>query len=563
MAPRYFWLAAVALVCIMAAAQFASERLEVQTADEAEHLVAGYSILRAGRFSLNAENPPVAKSLSALPLLWLNPDLPPEPADNWRDENAVSISQPFLYCNRVDADRLLFWGRLPIILMTLLFGIALAAWTRSRFGDIAALVALGLYCFDPNIIAHSRYVTSDSIAAYLYFLAAIAWGEYLMRRRYAWLAAAALFSGLGIGTKFNLLLLPALLLGLSLWYARKQGLRTVVKEFAVYCSIIAVTVWAVYGFEMRTIASDEPVARFLRLSSSQIRTNALLPPAAIALLDPATTTGAGVHWIAQRVPIPAYSLLKGLYRLANHSYWGHPAYLLGRVSSQGWWYYFPVGFLVKTPTGLILLVVLASLGFRRFAPSEGYPLGLLLIPPAVYFAVAMTSSIDIGIRHILPVYLFLFVWAGVAFSRFRGLWRVLAGIGILLVAVESMAVYPHYLAFFNTISGGSRNGPRYLVDSNIDWGQDVLKLKTYMGANGLPSIALEYFGSADLGYYQVAYEPLEVAIRAGRRCRAAISATALEMNPRFAALRKCQPIERVGYSIYIYELNSPECRVEP
>ena len=547
----------------MATAQFTSEWLEVQTADEAVHLVAGYSILRQGRFSLNAEVPPVAKTLSAVPLLWLNPDLPDVPSGSWLDENTVSISLPFLYRNRVGADRLLFWGRLPIILLTPIFGIALAAWTRSRFGDIAALVALGLYCFDPNIIAHSRYVTSDSTAAYFYFLAAIAWGEFLVRRRYGWLVAAALFSGLGICAKFNLLLLPPLFLGLSLWYARKQRIRILVRDFVVYTSIVVVTIWALYGFETRTIASDEPIARFLRLSSTQIRANRLLPPPVIAVIDPVTALGAGVHWIAKNVPIPAYSFLKGIYRLINHSYWGHPGYLLGRVSNDGWWYYFPVGFLVKTPSGLLLLVVLASLVLRRFAHSEGYPLALLLIPAAAYFLVATTSSIDIGIRHILPVYLFLFVWIGVSFSRFRGGWRVLAEIGIFLVVAESMAIYPHYLAFFNTVSGGSRNGPRYLVDSNIDWGQDVLKLKEYMAKNGLPSIALHYFGSADLGYYQIAYQPLEDAIRGGRRCRAAISATALEMNPQFAALRKCEPLERVGYSIYIYELNSPGCPVKP
>jgi len=556
-----FWVLAGLLLGILAAAQITSARLEVQTPDEAVHLVSGYSIWREGRFSLNAENPPVSKLLSAAPLLWLKPDLPREKGDAWQEENSVAISVPFLYRNRLPADRILFWGRVPTMLVTLGFGAALAAWTRYRFGRRAALAALALFCLDPNVVAHGRYVTSDMHGACFYFLAAVAWGEYLVRRRFVFLAAAAVLSAVGICAKFNLVILPVLFLAMTLWHAHAKRQRVAGRtwrDFALYLAILAPVIWALYGFEMRTMASDQPVARFLSLDSGALRATAVLPRPAIALLDPSTPAGTFVHWIAAHVPIPAYSFFKGLYRLFNHSYWGHRGYLLGRVSDRGWWYYFPIAFLVKTPTGTLLLLILAASLGRRLRTGE-YPLGLLLIPPAFYFALSIDSSINIGWRHILPIYAFLFVWAGIAISQVRGARRAIAGLALLLLGCESALIYPDYLAFFNSLSGGSRNGPRYLLDSNIDWGQDVLKLKRYMARQGLPSIALDYFGSADLAYYGVRFEPLAGALRRAERRQAAFSVTQWQWHPEYAWLRRCEPLARVGYSIYIYDLNSPGC----
>ncbi|MFN7997737.1 MAG: glycosyltransferase family 39 protein [Bryobacteraceae bacterium] len=549
-----FWGCAAILLCVMGAVQITSALREVQTADEAVHLVSGYSILRRGAFSLNAENPPVSKVLSALPLLLLNPELPDLKPGDWRDENSVLISAPFLYRNRVPADRLLFYGRLPMILLTLAFGAALAWWAQRRFGTSAALISLFLLCFDPNFIAHGRYVTSDVAGATFYFLATIAWVEFLDSRKRGWLMASAVLSGAGICTKFNLLLLPVLFLVL-VWTEVRNGRQKLAQHFAVYLAVVAATIWTFYGFESKTIASDETVARFLNLPPEQLRASSVLPKPAIAMLDPATGAGRPVRWIASHVPLPGYSFLKGLYRLFNHSYWGHRAYLLGHVSNRGWWYYFPVAFLVKTPTGTLLLLLLTAVVAWRGCPR------FLWVPPAIYFAVCMLSSIDIGQRHILPVYPFLFVLIGTAIARMQGWRRGVAALGIALLAIESLAIYPNYLAFFNWPSGGSRNGPKYLVDSNIDWGQDVRKLKRYVDERRLAPIPLHYFGSADLDYYGIAREPLENALQAGKRRVAAVSVTSLEMEPGLAQLRRCQPADRIGYSIYVYDLFSPACRL--
>ncbi len=541
----------------MAAAEVTSARQEVQTADEAVHLVSGYSILRQSRFSLNAENPPAGKMWSAIPLVWLNPDLPRESGDSWQDENSVTISAPFLYRNRLPADEILFWGRMPTMLLSLAFGAALAVWTRFRFGARAALIALALYCFDPNFIAHGRYVTSDIYGACFFFLGAVTWCEFLLRRRLRWAVAASLFTAVGICSKFNLLLLPVAVVVSTILH-RNARRPLPLRALALYFALIPPVIWACYGFELRIVDSDRPVARFLSLNSTDLARTATLPTPAAALLNPAGSPGKAIHWAAAHVPIPAYSFLKGLYRLYNHSYWGHPAYLLGRVSTQGWWWYFPLALLVKTPTGTLLLLILAAALGRRIWNSA-YPIYFLVMPAALYFAVAMAGRIDIGLRHILPVYPFFFVFIGATVATFRGRTLAFAAAALVLVAVESASIYPNYLAFFNLPSGGAPNGPTYLVDSNLDWGQDVLKLRRYMRANRLPSIALQYFGSADLAYYGVTFDPLESALHSQSRRPVAISVTELEMDPQFALLRRCDPIERVGYSIYIFDWNSPGC----
>lgn len=558
MTARAFWLAAAALLAAMGTLEVSSAREEVQTADEAVHLVSGYSILRQGRLSLNAENPPVSKTVEALPLLALNPELPRDSSAKWQDENSVAISRPFLYRNRFPADEILFWGRIPTMLLTLAFGTALAAWTRFRFGWKAALIALALYCFDPNFIAHGRYVTSDVYGACFFFLGAIAWGELLQTNRMPWAIAASLLTAIGICTKFNLLLLPLVIIGMTLLGRRKLKYFPW-RALTSYLLLIPPAIWAIYGFELRTVASDRPAARFLNLNSAQLAASPVLPRPAVALLDPARQPGAAIHWMATRVPIPAYSFFKGLYRLYNHDYWGHTAYLLGRVSDKGWWWYFPLAFLVKTPTGTLLLLILAAIAGRGVWRGIGYPAAFLLGPPAIYFAAAMAGRIDIGIRHILPIYPFLFVLIAVVAANVRGLKLTLATVALSLAVMEPAFLYPDYLAFFNWPSGGPAHGATYLVDSNLDWGQDVLKLKRYLEDHRLQSIGLRYFGSADLDYYGIRREPLEDVLRSPTPRLGAISATALEMDPAFARLRRCTPIERVGWSIYIYNAGAGGC----
>jgi hypothetical protein len=187
---------------------------------------------------------------------------------------------------------------------------------------------------------------------------------------------------------------------------------------------------------------------------------------------------------------------------------------------------------------------------------------VITLPALVYFAFAMASGINLGVRHLLPIYPFLFVALGAAATKTRWSRRALPVL-LLALAMESAAIYPHYLSFFNLFAGGAANGPKYLVDSNADWGQDLKNLKIYVDRNRIDKLCILYFGRARISYYGIDnYEavPSSEEMRKGAKpdCVAAVSVTALQGayvgRERFRWLRERQPMAKIGYSIYLYDL---------
>lgn len=530
---RFFAVLAALLLGVMGTAMLTSSLQENDSYDEAGHLAAGYGYLKLGDFGVNAEHPPLGNILSALPLLPLNPRLATE-HPSWRQRAAPIAGAIFLYRNRERPDTLLLLGRIPTMALTLVLGCILAFWARKHFGPAVALFALFLYALDPNLIAHGRYITTDLIATLFIFAACISWARFLATQRWRDLLWAGLVLGLALASKFStLFLLPVFaLLYLIRW---RQGGRLSLGRLAVavlvLISVPAVVVGIAYWPETAKLLSG-------------------------------------------RLPLEAHSYLLGLQYLGDHFSAGHPAYLLGEVSGQGWWYYFPVAFAVKTPTAVLLLMLLAAVAGvwelvrRRRSPSTlPFAWIVLAVPPAVYFLLSMNSKLDLGLRHLLPIYPFLFVLLSAVLFRLRALLPRRAFVAVILLIsalqiTESARAHPHYLAFFNSLAGGSSSGPRYLVDSNLDWGQDVKKLKVYMDARGIEEVCLAYFGTADVPYHGIRHRrvPLtwEVEERKNLDCVVAISATLLQdvyVEPRaYEWLRRLEPAERVGYSIYVYDL---------
>jgi hypothetical protein len=253
---------------------------------------------------------------------------------------------------------------------------------------------------------------------------------------------------------------------------------------------------------------------------------------------------------------------------------GQSAFFFGQYSHEGWWRYFPGAFLIKTPVGT-LLMILASLVLYRFGNTlTRRDAMFLLLPPVVVFAAMTQAKINIGLRHVLPVYPFLFVAASrLATVRFyRGWCAPFAIVALVLFsAISSLRIAPHQLAYFNEFVGGAEQGYRYLTDSNLDWGQDLKGLKTYMDKEKLAMIYLSYFGSALPSYYGIRYQyvpgswPLEwpppadkVPASAPRKVLA-ISVHNLQdvtnpYNRLFAWLWTRRPVAKIGYSIFVYDL---------
>ena len=554
---RLFWPLTIALVGFLAVVQVLSIRHESQTWDEHLELASGYSYLKTGEYRIIVEHPPLSRIIQALPLLFLDASLPVD-HPSWRKKDLLTFSSEFLYHNRVPADTMLFAARLMSILMTVCLGLAMAVWTRSRFGPGVALFALLLYCFDPTVIANGRYIKHDIPVALFVLLACAAWSAFLRENRIVPLVLAGIFAGLAIVTKFvALFLLPVyILLYVVRRWKEREGLSVshFIGCFAGVGAIIFLIVLITYAPQIGMI---KPIFRGERLRDPSVKM--------LRDVDQSSVVGKALAWTGARLGLQAHPFLDGVAAFERHADTGHQGYLLGMISKTGWWYYFPVAFAVKTPTATLLALLAAimlawgRLGLRA-AAFEWY---VLLIPITIYLGASMVSKVDIGIRHLLPIYplLFIAISAAVIGREWKYKNAAVAVLSAGLI-IESVSIYPHYLAFFNVVAGGPRHGPRYLLDSNIDWGQDAKNLKDYMVAHGIPRICSCYFGNADLSYYRIEQDEVpatwETAERAKVDCVAAVSVTPLYdlyvPRGRFAWLRSRKPMDMIGYSIYIYDL---------
>jgi hypothetical protein len=552
-----------------AGAAIASLRDDSQTFDEGVHLAAGYTYLRFRDYRLNPEHPPLLKMLSALPLLLVPVRFDPG-AREWRSGQEWQVGHLFLY-RWNDAERLLLRARLP----TVALGIALAAavffWTRRHWGEEAAALAFALTLLNPDVLAHGRLVTTDVGFTLLFFLTVVCFERATDRLTWGRAIAFGLALGAACCAKFSAVALGPVLLGLGLVVvlqgpipvslgagpavlgsrrARAVGVGLLLAAGAVVASLC---VWAAYGFVRRApdVAAPLPVAGPWGPLLGAGERLGFLPAAFVS----------GFATFAQSTTLK-------------------PAFLLGAVSLTGWPHYFLVTFLVKTPPALLLLLLLSLLTLgRHHSGMRGE--WFLIVPTLVYAALAVTRAFNIGHRHLLPLYPFLFVFAG----RFACLLRrtadgtgrpgearpIAAVLGLLLAGHvwSTASIHPHYLAYFNSFVGGPSEGWRVLVDSNLDWGQDLKRLRDWKVSRGIPTVKLSYFGTADPAYYGFPVEHILPSLtdgvglpRAGQVQAGdwvAVSATNLQglylgpdARPLIERLRRLPPVGNVGYSILLY-----------
>lgn len=561
---RVFWPAVACVAVVVGTLEVRSALGETQTWDEGIHIAAGYSYLAQGDYSWNIEHPPLVKLISALPLTSLHLAVP-SPVFEGKRRDQVQYGIEFLYHNQVHADSILMAARSANILLTLLFAAALAWWTGRQFGPSAGLLAVVLCAFDPNLMAHGRYVTTDFPVTAFYFFACVLWVEYLERGTFRSLLPAAFAFTLAMVTKFSaVLLIPTLALLYAVRWAqrpREFPLRRLAIAAGTPLAMLLVAVIVVYWPET------------VRCYTTKV-------PLLADVVNRQNVVGDALWHVGRTLQLPAHRFLTGLNAVAEHNAGGHTSYLLGLRSDKGWWYYFPVVYAVKSTmaalaaTALLLLAGIWRGARGRFRGAFGnlpiMAIGLIL-PPVFYFVLSMTSGINIGMRHILPVYPFLYVGlagmlsAMLATPRFL---KVAAPMAIALAALqiaECASIAPDYLAFFNAFAGGPGNGPLYLADSNIDWGQDVKKLVKWLDAHGTRRARVFYFGNAQLRYYGV-----QEAGYPGPRdqqgwdeiddyCVASVTPLVGNYVPleELAQLRLREPIAKVGWSMYVYDLRKP------
>lgn len=559
----------VGAVALQAGLALHAMRGHSATFDEGAHLPAGYAQLALRDSRLNPEQPPLVKLLAAAPLLALRPELRTTDLA-WQRARQWEFGRRFLY-RWNDADRLLFLGRLPVVALASCLVIAVFLAARARFGLAAAAAAAVLAALSPDVLAHGALVTTDLGFALFFFLAVLAFERLLERATPGRLLLAGLAAGAAFATKFSApLLLPVFgLLGLRAVFGaapvetalagtargvlgRGARLLHLLLLFALVGAISFVVLWAAYGF--RGAFSADPALR-------------------AELSEPLASARGGrlerAVGFAGRAGIVPEAYARGLLFVAEHSA-ARPTFLLGELRDHAFPHYFAVSFLLKTPLPLLLLVALAVVRLPRLAPRDRL---LLWIPVAVYLAATAGRGLQIGHRHLLPVYPFLFLAAGEAAAALCG-WRgprgaALAALLGLWYAGGTLLQHPHHLAYFNEIAGGSRNGWRLLVDSNLDWGQDLKRLAEWMRRQQVSRLKLSYFGSAEASYYGIAHDSLPGytaphAARVTRELRpgdiVAVSATNLQGvyldqpgdRALMARLRALEPIGLAGWSIRIY-----------
>jgi hypothetical protein len=549
---QLFWPGVAVIAAIVGVLEFRSARGETQTWDEGIHISAGYSYLAFSDYSWNVEHPPLVKIMSALPLMRMGLTAERSEKDGTR-KGQVKYGIDFLYRNRRDADSILLAARTPNILLTLLFIFAIAWWVRRRYGPAAALCAAVLCAFDPNLIAHGRYVTTDFPVTVFFFFAAVLWVEYLEGGGARRLVLASVAIALALIAKFSaVLLLPVLVLLYGACWIRRP------KKFPVWrAAVAAVTVTAVVTLVVALVYWPDTV----RCWRGQA-------PSLASLAVRGNPTGEAIYQICTWLHLPAHGFLHGLQAVAVHNNEGHASYLLGMRSPNGWWYYFPVVFAVKsTMAALFATLLLLGAGVWQLARRQWLsPMALgLALTPVFYFAASMSSGINIGMRHILPIYPFLYVGIAACLAGKSPLKRAPLIALLTLAALqigECARITPDYLAFFNEFAGGPGKGPEYLVDSNIDWGQDLKKLSRWLDAHGTRRARVYYFGNGQMWYYHIDEGgfpgPLDQKgwDEVDDYCVANVTPLMGVYVPLadLATLRLREPIAKIGWSMYVYDL---------
>ena len=508
-----FVVLAVLLLLVLACELVLSIREQSQTFDEAAHIVAGYQYWRNWDFGANAEHPPLVKLLATIPLLW---SPLPEVALPQMDSKDLTYQRGKQILYSGDADLILFRTRLAASALTYLLAVLVLLCGYEMFGAGPALLGLLLLVFEPNILAHGALVTTDIGVTCFLFAAVYAFYRYVKRPALGRLFTCGCAVALAWSSKHSALLLVPILVLLVLGELSSQrrsrrvdgsnssrieaparpSLRLAIAILVVFV-LGLIGLWLCYGF------------RF----AARPNGGALFPPLGLLArtLD-SRLESAAIRAVARAHLLPE-SYLWGLADVFNGAE-GRPMFLLGTVYATGRWFYFPVAFLVKSTLGFVFLLSLVPFS----GLLHGWPrreVMFLMIPPVFYFGISMASGMNLGIRHILPVFPFLIVVAAASawsfMLRSRIAIYIIAAI-ILSHAFSSLHAFPNYLTYSNEAAGGPSTTYRLVSDSNADWGQGLKQVQRYLTRKNITACWFAYSTPmVDPGYYHIPCSPLPSA----------------------------------------------------
>ncbi len=586
---------------------FTSSLNDSATFDEVAHIGAGYTYLKYRDSRLNPEHPPLMKDLAALPLMFLNLKFDIN-HPFWNSENVNdrqwTAGNLLLYGSGNDPDKIIFWARLPIMLLTLLFGWLLYRWSSSLYGERVGLIVFFLYAFSPTFLAHSRYVTTDLAAAFGFFIGLASFLRFLEKPTIGRTTAAGACLGIALLLKFSLFLLLPIYAGLAiLWIFLEARENSYDFKFAWTLSgkilllgvIALLIIWAVYIYHVW----DYPQAEQLRDETWVMSTfgKRYLVNIDTLLIENKYTR-----------PIGQYFL--GLLMVVQRASGGNTTYFMGEVSASGWPGYFPIAYLSKETIAFHVLSLFALfLSIRRIIKSReknipvildwmkgNFVLVACLSFILVYWIYSVKSILNIGIRHVLPTFPFIYLlvarelaawiyrptanspksfkeWLYLIYERvFEPIPKIIfLTLMFFWIFGAAILAYPYYLSYYNEFVG-INNGYKYIGDSNYDWGQDLKRLRDLVQNNPNftgQKIYLNYFGGGSPNYYlggqyedwwsakgappSGSYFAVSSTLLAGAQ-GTPVKGIVIKPEDSYSWLRGQEPVARGGKSILIFRI---------
>ncbi|HKO19112.1 MAG TPA: glycosyltransferase family 39 protein, partial [Acidobacteriaceae bacterium] len=462
-----------------------SVRHESLTWDEGDHIFAGYMSLKHHDFGLNPEHPPLVKMIAAIPLQGMHLQEPRQQNRYFKTEAYLS-GRDLIFGN--DYETIIFRARTFASIFALMTALLAFLTAREMFGTGAGFLTLLLVVFEPNFLAHGALVTTDTGAACCMLASIYAFYRYVRSPSWGRVAVLGIAAGVFCITKHSAVLLPLILAVLAFTeLLRRRHMADETRShhamrlatILFLAGVIAVAIiWAGYGFRY----SARPAG--LKIN----------PPLESTLGNLSPIEGKAVTIMAHRKLLPE-SWLYGLADVRSvANVW--PSYIFGRVYAHGVWFYFPVAFAIKaTVTTLLFLpLILYAIATRKL--QSWREILFLSLPPAIYLCVSMTAKLNIGVRHILLVFIFVLILAGgAAWSLIRNdrRWAWPIAILVLFQIASSVRAFPtSYIPYANELWGGPANVHRYLTDSTTDWGQQLKAVKRYVNEHGIQQCWFAY-----------------------------------------------------------------------
>ena len=515
-----------------------------QTVDEGDHLAAGMQWWQEGLYTFEPLHTPLARiAIAALPY-WAG--LRIGGSGNMDIEGNVVLHQGGRYERNLTLARL---GILPFFIVAVLL---IWYWARSLFGADVGWVAVLLFTNLPAILAHSGLATTDMPVTAMLLGALVALCRWIQRPCITRSMVLGLAVALALLSKLTAVLflpLAGLMIVACCWrgfstlgYSGSVGdINRMWTHFAVFILTCFLTIWATYRFSLDPIRSE------------RIRPHKTVD----ATVGDTGRLHDAVYRVIEANLLPATEFFSGIKEAHLQSEKGRVGYLLGDLKQGGWWYFFPLAFAVKTPIPFLVLVGLggAILCVRASRTREFWVLAPLAGALSMLFG-GLFSSINIGLRYVLPIYPLLAIVAAVGvvglWQRCRGLsvGRIMAGTLLAWHVVSSVRAHPDYLSYFNEVAASDPGA--FLVDSDLDWGQDLLRLRDELRRRKVERFAIAYFGGADLDEHNLPpFQLLKPGVQ--QSGWVAVSEFLLrEKSEDYKWLTRHKPVALVGSSIRLY-----------